>query len=115
MLNMLPFSVPGLLITADLRVHYGDPEGALEVLNRAYAETTPTETAELAAIANKMAAVEISSGHFEAAGQWLERANQLFPNYPDTVKNQARLQTEPHVVAPPAAVKTEPAQVEAVS
>jgi tetratricopeptide (TPR) repeat protein len=32
MLNLLPFNVPGLLIAADLRDHYGDPEGALDLL-----------------------------------------------------------------------------------
>ena len=44
MLNLQPFNVPGLLIAAELREHYGDPEGALEALNRAYAETSPGET-----------------------------------------------------------------------
>ena len=96
MLNMLPFNVPGLLIAAELRVHYGDPEGALDVLNRAYAETAPTETGELAAIANKIAAIEISTGNFDVANQMLQRANQLFPNYPETARNQARLQSAPH-------------------
>ena len=45
MLNLQPFNVPGLLIAADLREHDGDPEGALDVLDRAYAETPPDETA----------------------------------------------------------------------
>ena len=31
-------------IAAGLRQHYGDPEGALEFLNRAYQETSPGET-----------------------------------------------------------------------
>ncbi len=96
MLNMLPFNVPGLLIAADLRVHYGDPDGALEVLNRAYAETAPSETGELAAIANKIAAIEITLGRFDGASQMVQRANQLFPGYPDTAKNQARLESMPH-------------------
>ena len=33
MLNLQPFNVPGLLIAADLRVHYGDREGALDVFS----------------------------------------------------------------------------------
>jgi tetratricopeptide (TPR) repeat protein len=115
MLNMLPFNVPGLLIAADLRVHYGDHEGALEVLNRAYAETAPTETGELAAIANKIAAVEIASGQFDAASQMLQRANQLFPGYPETARNQARLQMAPHPAVVSAPVKAEAAQSEEVS
>src|ERR1700674_5654054 len=35
MLNLQPFNVPGLLIAAQLREHYADPEGALEALHRA--------------------------------------------------------------------------------
>src|ERR1700761_321117 len=115
MLNMLPFSVPGLLITADLRVHYGDPQGALEVLNRAYAETAPTETAELASIANKIAAIEITSGQRDAANQMLQRANQLFPGYPATAKNQAQLQMASPRAASPTPVKPAAAHVEEVS
>jgi tetratricopeptide (TPR) repeat protein len=62
MLNLQPFNVPGLLIAAGLRQHYGDPEGALEFLNRAYQETSPGETGELASIANRMASIEIGTG-----------------------------------------------------
>ena len=91
MLNLQPFNVPGLLIAADLREHYGDPEGALEVLDRAYAETSPGETGELAAIANHIAAVEISMGKLDSASQMLQRADELFPGYPETLKNRARV------------------------
>ena len=34
MLNLLPYNVPGLLIVAELREIYGDPEGALQCLER---------------------------------------------------------------------------------
>jgi tetratricopeptide (TPR) repeat protein len=91
MLNLQPFNVPGLLIAADLRQHYGDPEGALEVLDRAYAETSPGETGELASIANHIAEIEISMGKLDSAGQMLQRADELFPGYPETLKNRARL------------------------
>src|SRR5580692_8107032 len=91
MLNLQPFNVPGLLIAADLREHYGDPEGALEVLDRAYAETSPGETGELAAIANHIAALEIGMGKLDSASQMLQRADELFPGYPETRKNRALL------------------------
>jgi tetratricopeptide (TPR) repeat protein len=91
MLNLQPFNVPGLLIAADLREHYGDPEGALEVLDRAYAETSPGETAELASIANHIAAIEIGMGKLDSASQMLQRADELFPGYPETLKNRARV------------------------
>jgi tetratricopeptide (TPR) repeat protein len=91
MLNLLPFNVPGLLIAADLRQHYGDPDGALELLQRAYAETSPGETGDLASIANRIASIEIDLGKFDDASQMLQRANELFPGYPETSKNQARV------------------------
>jgi tetratricopeptide (TPR) repeat protein len=90
MLNLQPFNVPGLLIAAQLREHYADPEGALEALNRAYAETPPGETGELASIANQIASVEIGMGKVDSANQMLQRADELFPGFPETVKNQAR-------------------------
>jgi tetratricopeptide (TPR) repeat protein len=91
MLNLQPFNVPGLLIAADLREHYGDPEGALEVLDRAYAETSPSETGELASIANRIAAIEIGMGKLDSASQMLQRADEVFPGYPETLKNRARV------------------------
>jgi tetratricopeptide (TPR) repeat protein len=91
MLNLQPFNVPGLLIAADLREHDGDPEGALEVLDRAYAETSPSETGELASIANRIASIEIGMGKLDSARQMLQRADELFPGYPETLKNRARV------------------------
>jgi tetratricopeptide (TPR) repeat protein len=102
MLNLQPFNVPGLLIAADLREHYGDPEGALEVLDRAYAETSPGETGELAAIANHIAVIEIGMGKLDSASQMLQRADELFPGYPETLKNRARVGVV-HPAAEPAA------------
>jgi tetratricopeptide (TPR) repeat protein len=91
MLRLQPFNVPGLLIVADLREHDGDPAGALEVLNRAYAEASPEEVGELASIANHIAAIDIDTGKLESASQMLQRADELFPGYPETAKNRARV------------------------
>ncbi len=90
-LNMLPYNVPGLVIAAELRNLSSDPEGALEFLNRAYAETSPSETGELASIANRIATIEIHQGKLDDARQVLQRANEVFPGYPDTLKNQSQL------------------------
>jgi tetratricopeptide (TPR) repeat protein len=91
MLNLQPFNVPGLVIAADLRVHYGDREGALEALERAYAEVSPAETAELASIANRIAVIDVDLGKLDSAAQMLQRAYELFPDYPDTITNRARV------------------------
>ncbi len=115
MLNLQPFNVPGLLIAADIRDHYGDHDGALDFLRRAYGETSSSETGELALLLNRMAAIEIDAGKMEDAGQMLRRADELFPGYPDTRKNQARLHGDAHQAveaartpapAPAAAVKS---------
>ena len=104
MLRLQPFNVPGLLIAADLRRHFGDLQGALEALNRAYAEVSPEETGELASIANHIAAIDIETGKLDSASQMLQRADELFPGYPETAKNRARVgAVHPTVeaVAPP--------------
>ena len=99
MLDLLPNNVPGLLTAAELRELYGDPEGALELLNQAYRETAPTENEELAWIANQIALVEIHSGKQDAASQVLERAEQIFPGYPATLENLSLLSIEQHKYA----------------
>ena len=96
MLNLLPDNVPGLLIGAQLRDLYGDSEGALELLNQAYSETPSTENEELAWIANQIAGVEIGSGKLDRASLVLEAAEQLFPDYPYTLQNLARVRLEQH-------------------
>ena len=111
MLNLQPFNVPGLLIAADMRQHDGDNAGALEALHRAYAETSPDETGELASIANHIAAIDIDTGKLDAASQMLQRADELFPGYPETIKNRARVGAvhpapESAAVAVPAASST---------
>jgi len=96
MLNMLPNNVPGLLLGAKLRAVLGDPDGAVEFLNLAYTETSPTEVEELAWIANQIASVQIASGKDDAAEQILDRAEQLFPHYPYTTENLARVRLAQH-------------------
>jgi tetratricopeptide (TPR) repeat protein len=91
MLNLQPFNVPGLLIAADIREHDGDPAGALEALDRAYAETPPEEGGILASIANHIAAIEIHMGKLDSAAKMLQRADEVFPGYPETMENRARL------------------------
>jgi tetratricopeptide (TPR) repeat protein len=91
MLNLQPFNVPGLLIAADIREHDGDPAGALEALDRAYAETPPEEGGILASIANHIAAIEIHMGKLDSAAKMLQRADEVFPGYPETMKNRTLL------------------------
>jgi len=91
MLNMRPNNIPGLLIGAKLRTLYGDTQGAIDFLNLAYSETSPTEVEDLAWIANQIASIQIESGQNDAAAQTLEQAEQIFPHYPYTTENLARV------------------------
>jgi tetratricopeptide (TPR) repeat protein len=91
MLNLRPNNIRGLLIGARLRVLYGDAHGAIDFLNLAYSETSPSEVEELAWIANQIATIQIESGQIDAAAQTLDQANQLFPHYPYTMENMARV------------------------
>ncbi len=98
MLNMRPNNIPGLLLGAKLRKLYDDPDGALDLLKMAYSESSPTEVEELAWIANQMASIEIDGGKNEAAGALLAQAQQLFPNYPDTLDNLNRIKLSPQAL-----------------
>jgi len=94
MLNMRPNNVPGLLLAARLRSVYGDPEGALDLLKLAYSENSPAEVEELAWIANGIASVQIDSGKVELSEPILDRAEQLFPDYPYTLENRAQVRLQ---------------------
>ena len=91
MMNMRPYNTPALLVGATLRTLYGDPHGAIDFLNRAYSQTSPAEVEELAWIANQIALIQIESGQSDAAAQTLEGAEQVFPHYPYTMENLARV------------------------
>jgi tetratricopeptide (TPR) repeat protein len=91
MMNMRPNNTPALLVGATLRALFGDDRGAIEFLNRAYSQTSPAEVEELAWIANQIASIQIDSGQNDEAAQTLEQAEQIFPDYPYTMENLARV------------------------
>ncbi len=91
MMNLRPNNTPALLVGARLRTLYGDSHGAIDFLNRAYSQTSPTEVEDLAWIANQIASIQIESGQSDAAAQTLEGAEQVFPRYPYTMENLARV------------------------
>jgi tetratricopeptide (TPR) repeat protein len=91
MMNMRPYNTPALLVVAGLRTLYGDAHGAIDFLNRAYSQTSPAEVEDLAWIANQIASIQIGSGQSAAAAQTLEGAEQVFPRYPYTMENLARV------------------------
>lgn len=89
-MNLRPNNTPALLVGAKLRTLYGSPQGAIQFLNRAYAQTSPIEVEEQAWVANQIAAIQIDSGNIDAAVSILESADRTFPHYPYTLENLAR-------------------------
>jgi tetratricopeptide (TPR) repeat protein len=91
MMNMRPDNTPALLVGASLRTLYGDPHGAIDFLNRAYSQTSPTEVEDLAWIANQITSIQINSGQNDAAEQTLQQVEQIYPGYVYTMENLARV------------------------
>jgi tetratricopeptide (TPR) repeat protein len=91
MMNLRPNNTPALLAGASLRSFYGDPHGAIDFLYRAYSQTSPAEVEELAWIANQIASIQIDAGENDAAEQTLRQAQEIFPGYPYTSENLARV------------------------
>ena len=91
MMNLRPNNTPALLVGAKLRTLYGDPHGAIEFLNLAYSQTSPAEVEDLAWIANQIASIQIDSGQNDAAARHWSRPSRLFPHYPYTMENLARV------------------------
>ncbi len=116
MLNLRPNNIPGLLIGAQLRTLYGDAQGAIDFLNLASSETSPTEVEDLAWIDNQIASIQIDSGSYETAARTLEQAEKLFPHYPYTTKNLARVRmSQNHPTASAVEAKSLPATPSTVS
>ncbi|MBB5060024.1 tetratricopeptide (TPR) repeat protein [Granulicella aggregans] len=99
MLNMRPNNLPGLLIAARLRSVYGDADGALELLDLAYSETSPSQIEDQAWIANQIAAIQMESGSMDAAISLLEKTYELFPDYPFTLASLSRARLAQHRAA----------------
>jgi tetratricopeptide (TPR) repeat protein len=91
MMNLRPNNTPALLAGATLRTIFGDAHGAIDFLNRAYSQTSPIEVEDLAWIANQIASIQVDSGQDDAAEQTLQQAEQIFPCYPYTMENLARM------------------------
>lgn len=91
MLDRLPNNVPGLLLGARLRELYGDTEGALQFLDRAYNQLPSSDTHGLVVIGEQVAGVEIRAGKIEDADRELQQTLQLNPLYPAGIEDLAEV------------------------
>lgn len=91
MLDLRPGNIAGLTRSAYLRELFGDPEGAIELMQMAYDSTPATEREDRAWILTQLAHLEIVQGHLSNAESLLRQALALFPDYHYALANLARV------------------------
>src|SRR5215472_7213967 len=94
MLDLRPGNLAGLTRAAYLRELFGDPEGALELMNMALESTPPAEVEDAAWILTQMAHLELAMGRAFEAEKYLQQALTLFPKYHYTLGNLAKVRIE---------------------
>jgi tetratricopeptide (TPR) repeat protein len=94
MLDLRPGNLAGLTRAAYLRELFGDPEGALELMNMALESTPPAEVEDAAWIVTQMAHLELAMGKATEAEKYLQQALTLFPGYHYALGNLAKLRIE---------------------
>jgi tetratricopeptide (TPR) repeat protein len=81
MLDLRPGNIAALTRTAFLREIFGDPEGAIDLMQLAYQRTPPTEREDRAWIATQLAHLELARGRVDVADKLARHALELFPGY----------------------------------
>jgi tetratricopeptide (TPR) repeat protein len=94
MLNLRPGYLPALTRAAYLRELFGDPEGALELMQMALESTPPSESEDRAWIATQMAHLKLGMGKVGEAESLLEQALTMFPGYHYALGNLAKVRIQ---------------------
>jgi tetratricopeptide (TPR) repeat protein len=81
MMDLRPGNLPAFLCGAALREDWGEIDGALDFLSKAFQQTPPLETEESAWIMAKMARLHRLAGRPDAAEPLLQQALKTFPDY----------------------------------
>jgi len=101
MLDLRPGNIPAFTRAAYLRELFGDIEGALELMAKAYERTPPLEVEDRAWLLTQLGHLELLAGRNANAELMLQEALKLFPNYHYALANLARVRSvqEKHVEA----------------
>jgi tetratricopeptide (TPR) repeat protein len=78
---------------AGLRVHFGDPEGAIEFYDEANRRTSTNDAEEHAWLLTQIATLQLASGNLKQAEDRLAQALKLFPDSQLALSVQAKLRT----------------------
>ncbi len=93
MLDLRPDAVPSLTRAAYLREVFGDLDGALLLMEDAYARIAPDETEDRAWTLAHIAHLHLESGELDLAERVLEQSLALFPEYHYALGLLARTKT----------------------
>ena len=81
MLDLRPGNIPAFTRASYLREIFGDIDGAIELMVKAYERTPPLEVEDRAWILTHLGHLELVAGRTESAEPVLQEALKLFPNY----------------------------------
>jgi tetratricopeptide (TPR) repeat protein len=96
MLDLRPGNVPAFTRAAHLRELFGDIEGALELMTKAYERTSPLEIEDRAWILTQIGQLELTAGRADVAERILDQALTLFPGYHYALAGLANVRTAQH-------------------
>jgi tetratricopeptide (TPR) repeat protein len=93
MLDLRPGNVPAFTRAAYLRELFGDIEGAIELMLKAYERTPPTEVEDRAWTLTQLGHLETMAGRTAVAERILEEALSLVPEYHYALAALAKVRT----------------------
>ena len=94
MLNLRPGNLPALTRAAYLRELFGDPNGALELMQMALDSTPLSEVEDRAWITTQMAHLKLTEGKTAQAEDLLQQALAMFPGYHYALGNLAKVRMQ---------------------
>ena len=94
MLNLRPGYLPALTRAAYLRELFGDPQGALELMQMALESSPPSESEDRAWITTQMAHLKLGMGKTTEAEGLLENALTMFPGCHYALGNLAKVRIQ---------------------
>jgi predicted Zn-dependent protease len=92
-LDLRPGSSLGFVKAAGLRVHYRDPQGAIEFYQEANRRTSANDVDEHAWLLTQIASLQLASGNLKQAEDRLAEALKLFPDSQLALALQAKVRT----------------------
>jgi tetratricopeptide (TPR) repeat protein len=93
MLDLRPGNIAAFTRAAYLREIFGDFEGAIELMRKAYDRTVPSEVEDRAWMLTQLGHLELLAGRVDNADLILAEALKLFPDYHYSLANLAKVRT----------------------